>query len=287
MRIEGQRESDNVEDRRGMGPARVGGVGGLGIGGIVLVLAVSYFTGINPLTLINMLNGVQSMPESSAPSEPAPAGTPNDQLGKFASVVLADTETTWRQLLGPRYEDPRLVLFTGAVQSACGTTSFAVGPFYCPRDHKVYLDLSFFNEMSHRLGAPGDFAQAYVIAHEVGHHVQNLMGIAEKVTRLQRQASEREGNALSVRMELQADCFAGIWGHHAKRERNLIEPGDFEEGLKAAAAIGDDRLQKMGQGYVQPESWTHGSSEQRMTWLRKGLETGDPNVCDTFASSRL
>ena len=284
MRWEGQRESGNVEDRRGMGPARVGG---LGLGGIVLVLAVSYFTGINPLTLINMLNGVQSMPESSAPSESAPIGSPNDQLGKFAAVVLADTETTWRQLLGPRYEDPRLVLFTGAVRSACGTTSSAVGPFYCPVDHKVYLDLSFFNELSHRLGAPGDFAQAYVIAHEVGHHVQYIMGIAEKVTRLQHQASERERNALSVRMELQADCFAGVWGHHAKRERNLIEPGDFAEGLKTAAAIGDDRLQKMGQGYVQPESWTHGSSEQRMTWLRKGLETGDFKACDTFASSRL
>ena len=287
MRWEGQRESDNVEDRRGMGPARVGGVGGLGLGGIVLVLAVSYFTGINPLTLISMLNGVQSVTESPAPSEPIAAGTPDDKLGKFASVVLADTETTWRQLLGPQYEDPRLVLFTGAVQSACGTTSSAVGPFYCPRDHKVYLDLSFFNEMSHRLGAPGDFAQAYVIAHEVGHHVQNLMGIAEKVTRLQHQASEREGNALSVRMELQADCFAGVWGHHAKRERNLIEPGDFEEGLRAASAIGDDQLPKMSRGSVQPESWTHGSSEQRMTWLRKGLETGDPKVCDTFASSRL
>jgi predicted metalloprotease len=288
MRWEGQRESDNVEDRRGMRPARVGGgVGGLGLGGIVLVLAVSYFTGINPLTLINMLSGVQSMPESSVPSEPAPAGSPDDKLGKFASVVLADTETTWKQLLGPRYEDPRLVLFTGGVQSACGTTSSAVGPFYCPMDHKVYLDLSFFNEMSHRLGAPGDFAQAYVIAHEVGHHVQNLMGIAEKVTRLQRQASERDGNALSVRMELQADCFAGVWGHHAKRERNLIEPGDFEEGLRAASAIGDDQLQKMSRGAVRPESWTHGSSEQRMTWLRKGLETGDPKACDTFANNRL
>jgi len=290
MRWEGQRESGNVEDRRGMGPARVGGVGGLGLGGIVLVLAVSYFTGINPVTLLNMLNGVQEMTDTSTPSESSelvPMGAPNDQLGKFASVVLADTETTWRQLIGSQYEEPRLVLFTGAVQSACGTTSSAVGPFYCPRDHKVYLDLSFFNEMSHRLGAPGDFAQAYVIAHEVGHHVQNLMGIAEKVTRLQRQASEREGNALSVRMELQADCFAGVWGHHAKRERNLIEPGDFEEGLRAASAIGDDRLQKMSRGSVQPESWTHGSSEQRMTWLRKGLETGDPKACDTFASNRL
>lgn len=284
MRWEGERESGNVEDRRGMGPARVGGVG---LGGIILVLVVSYFTGINPLTLINMLSGVQNMTELSTPSEPAPTGLPNDQMGKFASVVLADTETTWRQLLGPRYEDPRLVLFTGAVQSACGTTSSAVGPFYCPRDHKVYLDLSFFNEMARRFGASGDFAQAYVIAHEVGHHVQNLMGIAEKVTRLQRQASEREGNDLSVRMELQADCFAGVWGYHAKHERNLIEPGDFEEGLRAAAAIGDDQLQTMSRGYTRPESWTHGSSEQRMTWLKRGLETGDPNVCDTFSNNRL
>ena len=286
MRWEGQRESDKVEDRRGMAPARVG-AGRLGIVGIILLLAVSYFTGINPVTLLNMLNGVQEITDSSAPPESAPTGSPDDQLGKFASIVLADTETTWRQLLGSQYEDPRLVLFTGGVHSACGTTSSAVGPFYCPSDHKVYLDLSFFNEMSRRFGASGEFAQAYIIAHEVGHHVQNFMGIAEKVRKLQHQASEREGNALSVRMELQADCFAGVWGHHAKRERNLIEPGDFEEGLKAAAAIGDDRLQKMGQGYVQPESWTHGSSEQRMTWLRKGLETGDPKACDTFASNRL
>ena len=283
MRWEGQRESSNIEDRRGMGPARIGG---LGIGGILLVLAVSYFTGTNPLTLINMLSGVQSMTESSAPPEPAPTGAPRDQLGKFASVVLADTETTWKQLLGPEYEEPRLVLFSGGIRSACGTTSSAVGPFYCPGDHKVYLDLTFFNEMAQRLGAPGDFAQAYVIAHEVGHHVQNLTGVAEKITRLQRQVSEKEANALSVRMELQADCFAGVWGHHAHRKRNLIEPGDFEEGLKAAAAIGDDRLQKMGQGYVQPESWTHGSSDQRMTWLRRGLESGDPGVCNTFEGIR-
>ncbi|MEQ1796289.1 MAG: neutral zinc metallopeptidase [Nitrospira sp.] len=284
MRWEGQRESQNVEDRRGMGPARVGSVGGLGIGGIVLVLAVSYFTGTNPLTILNMLNGVQSMTQSSEPTESGPTGPPSDQLGKFASVVLADTETTWRQLLGPRYEDPRLVLFTGGVHSACGTTSSAVGPFYCPGDHKVYLDLTFFNEMAQRLGAPGEFAQAYVIAHEVGHHVQNLTGISAKITRLQHQGSEKEANALSVRMELQADCYAGVWGYHAKQARNLIDPGDFEEGLKAAAAIGDDRLQKMGQGYVQPESWTHGSSAQRMTWLRRGLESGDPNVCNTFES---
>ncbi|SPP66650.1 KPN_02809 family neutral zinc metallopeptidase [Nitrospira lenta] len=287
MRWEGQRESNNIEDRRGMGSAGVGSAGGLGIGGIVLVLAVSYFTGTNPLTLINMLSGVQSMTDSSAPSTPAATGAPSDQLGKFAAVVLADTETTWKQLLGPDYEEPRLVLFSGAVRSACGTTSSAVGPFYCPGDHKVYLDLTFFNEMAQRLGAPGDFAQAYVIAHEVGHHVQNLTGVAGKVTRLQRQSSEKDANALSVRMELQADCYAGVWGYHANRTRNLIEPGDFEEGLKAAAAIGDDRLQKMGQGYVQPESWTHGSSDQRMTWLRRGLESGDPSVCNTFEGLRL
>ncbi|MBI3356424.1 MAG: zinc metallopeptidase [Nitrospirae bacterium] len=287
MRIEGQRESDNVEDRRGMGPARIGRAGGLGIGTIVLALAVSYFTGANPLTIINMFSGVESMVDAPTPSAPGPTGAPSDQLGKFASIVLADTETTWRSLLGPRYEDPRMVLFPGAVQSVCGTTSSAVGPFYCPGDHKVYLDFSFFNEMAQRLGAPGDFAQAYVIAHEVGHHVQNLMGISAKVTRLQHQASEREGNALSVRTELQADCFAGVWGYHAKRERDLIESGDFEEGLRAASAIGDDRLQKMSRGHVQPESWTHGSSEQRMTWLRRGLESGDPSACNTFESHQL
>jgi len=284
MRWDGQRESDNIDDRRGTGTGRIGG---LGLGGIILVLAVSYFTGANPLTLINLLNGVQSMTEPSTPPEPGPTGPPSDQMGKFASVVLADTETTWHTLLGRRYEEPRMVLFTGAVHSACGTTSSAVGPFYCSNDHTVYLDLSFFNELARRLGAPGDFAKAYVIAHEVGHHVQSLLGIAEHVNRLQRQASDMERNALSVRLELQADCFAGVWGHHADRERNLIEPGDFEEGLRAASAIGDDRLQKMSHGHVQPESWTHGSSEQRITWLRKGLETGDPKACDTFTNNRL
>lgn len=287
MRWEGRQESDNVEDRRGM--ARIGGAG-LGIGGIVLVLAVSYFTGTNPLTILNMIDGFQSMTPVPGGSQRISTGSPNDRLGKFASVVLADTEETWRRLLptsGRSYEYPRLVLFADTVRSACGSTSSAVGPFYCPGDRKMYLDLSFFDELSHRLGAPGEFAQAYVIAHEVGHHVQNLLGIAEKVTRLQRQASDREANALSVRLELQADCFAGVWGYHAKRDRNLIEPGDFESGLHAASAIGDDRLQRRSQGYVQPESWTHGSSEQRATWLRRGLESGDPSVCNTFESSRL
>jgi uncharacterized protein len=287
MRWGGQRESSNIEDRRAMGPVGVGS--GLGVGGIVLVLVVSYLTGTNPLVLLNMVENVQ---ETASPvaDTPGQTGPLTDELGRFAAVVLADTEDTWKSLLpkmGRTYEEPRLVLFTGAVRSACGMGSSAVGPFYCPPDHKIYLDLSFFNELSRRLGAPGDFAQAYVVAHEVGHHVQNLLGIAERVTQLQRRASSRDANALSVRMELQADCLAGVWGYHAGRDRNLIEPGDFEEGLRAASAIGDDRLQHISQGAVQPESWTHGSSQQRTTWLRRGLERGDPNACDTFAGSPL
>ncbi|MCC6966687.1 MAG: zinc metallopeptidase [Nitrospira sp.] len=287
MRWQGQRESQNIEDRRGMGAARSGA--GIGLGGLVLVLAVSFLTGTNPLTVLNLLTGVREITGSAEPERSGPTGAPSDSLGKFAAVVLADTEDTWRALLpqmGRAYEDPQLVLFTGGVRSACGTASSAVGPFYCPSDHKVYLDLSFFQELARRLGAPGDFAQAYVIAHEVGHHVQNLLGIADKITRLQQRSSPAERNALSVRMELQADCFAGVWGYHAERNRQLIEPGDFEDGLHAAAAIGDDRLQQMREGYVQPESWTHGSSEQRVAWLRRGLQSGDPHVCDTFAGGR-
>lgn len=287
MRWRGQRESGNIEDRRGMTPGRGAGIG---LGGIVLVLAVSYITGTNPLQILNMLSGVQDMTTPSADMQRGPTGAPKDQLGRFAAVVLADTEDTWKELLpavGQEYQEPQLVLFTTAVHSACGTASSAVGPFYCPGDQKVYLDLTFFRELDQRLGAPGDFAQAYVIAHEIGHHVQNLLGTAEKVSRLQQRASSGETNALSVRMELQADCYAGVWGYHARRGRNLIEPGDFEEGLRAASAIGDDRLQQAGQGYVQPESWTHGSSEQRMTWLRRGLQNGDPAVCNTFADARL
>lgn len=286
MRWEGQRESDNIEDRRGMAVARPGV--GIGLGGLVFVLAVSFLTGTNPLTILNLLNGVPEITAPSPSEQSGRIGAPGDSLGKFASVVLADTEDTWRALLpklGRTYEEPRLILFSGAVRSACGTASSAVGPFYCPNDRRVYLDLSFFNDMATRLGAPGDFAQAYVIAHEIGHHVQNLLGVADQVTVRQRRASQAEGNALSVRMELQADCLAGVWGYHARSHRNLIEPGDFEEGLRAAAAIGDDRLQKKGQGYVQPESWTHGSSEQRMTWLRRGLQSGDPAACDTFSGT--
>jgi predicted metalloprotease len=288
MRWGGQRESINVEDRRRLGP--VGAGTSIGIGGIVLVLIVSFLTGTNPLTLLNMVETVQEVSSPPAAESPGRSGPPSDELGRFAAVVLADTEDTWKALLpklGREYQEPRLVLFTRAVRSACGLGSAATGPFYCPPDQKVYLDLSFFDELAHRLGAAGDFAQAYVIAHEVGHHVQNLLGIAEKVERLQRQTGRSEGNALSVQMELQADCLAGVWGHHARRDRNLIEPGDFEEGLRAASAIGDDRLQHISQGYVQPESWTHGSSEQRKTWLRRGLEVGDSSACDTFAGSRL
>jgi uncharacterized protein len=286
MRWGGQRESENVEDRRGLGP--IGSGVGIGAGGILLVLIVSFLTGTNPLTLLNMIETVQQ-PSSPSTGSPAATGHPTDELGKFASVVLADTEDTWKAVLpkmGRSYREPRLVLFTGAVHSACGMSSSAVGPFYCPMDQKVYLDLSFFTELSQRFGAPGDFAQAYVIAHEIGHHVQNLLGLTERVSRLQHETSKKEANTLSVRMELQADCLAGVWGYYAARDRNLIEPGDFQEGLRAASAIGDDRLQRMAQGYVAPESWTHGSSNQRSSWLRRGLESGDPNDCNTFAASR-
>jgi predicted metalloprotease len=268
-----------------MGPAK----GGLAIGGggLLLVLVVSLITGTNPLTLLNMIETSQEM-SPPAVQAPAPSAPPTDKLGKFAAVVLADTEDTWKAVLprlGRAYEEPRLVLFTGAARSACGFSSSAVGPFYCQRDRKVYLDLSFFTELANRFGAPGEFAQAYVIAHEVGHHVQNLLGTFDRINRLQRQTSSTGVRALSVRLELQADCFAGVWGYHAQHDRNLIEPGDFEKGLRAASAIGDDRLQRMSQGYVQPESWTHGSSEQRVTWLHRGLETGDPAACDTFGGA--
>ncbi len=277
MRWQGRKESDNVEDRRGM---RVPGGGlGLGLGGAVLILAFALITGKDPRALLQLLSQVQeSVPEAAGPA----AGPPTDELGKFASVVLADTESTWEAIFASgasRYQVPKMVLFSQAVRSACGTASAAVGPFYCPSDGKVYLDLSFFDELSHRFGAPGDFAQAYVIAHEVGHHVQNLLGISEQTHAAQQRArGESEANALSVRLELQADCLAGVWASHTKIE---LEAGDVEEGLRAAAAIGDDRLQKLEQGEVQPESWTHGSSEQRVHWLREGIKSGDPNTCKT------
>ena len=283
MRWEEGRESENVEDRRGF-PIGLRG-GSLGCGGLILLLIISWITGVNPLQLLNMVQGNSPSSEVSSPAsrqqEPGrPQGpAPADKLGRFASVVLASTEDVWTEIFsksGKTYEKPRLVLFSQMSESACGLAQAAVGPFYCEQDHKIYLDLSFFQELSSRFGASGDFADAYVIAHEVGHHVQNQLGLFDRV------GGSRRSNATSVRIELQADCYAGVWGNQANRVRPMIEPGDFEEGLRAAAAIGDDRLQKMQRGTVQPESFTHGSSSDRQEWLRRGLETGDPGRCNTF-----
>lgn len=287
MKWRGERQSDQVEDRRGMTPAR----GGMAIGGgaALLVLLFALFTGQDPRQLLDVLGGAQADVDPSA-SGPVPTGAPADEGGQFAATVLASTEDVWSEIFtaqGQRYRKPTLVLFSDAVASACGTASAAVGPFYCPADQKVYLDLSFYELLSQRFGAPGDFAQAYVVAHEVGHHVQQLLGIADQVTAAQQRASEAQANALSVRMELQADCLAGVWGNHANRTRQLLEPGDVEEGLRAAAAIGDDMMQRQSAGRVRPESWTHGSSEMRVRWLRQGLSTGDPDQCDTFKADRL
>ena len=283
MRWEDQRRSDNVEDRRGM---RVpGGVAGGGIGTIVIVLIVSFLTGTNPLTLLQMAGGAGG--GSEAPAQQGQVGAPTgDPQAEFAAVVLASTEDAWTRVFqqaGERYTPPTLVLFNDAVQSACGTNSAAVGPFYCPADQKLYIDLGFFRELDQKFGAPGDFAQAYVIAHEVGHHLQVLLGVSEQVSAARQRASEAEGNRLSVLQELQADCFAGVWGNHAGQK--MLQDGDVEEGLRAAAAIGDDTLQRKSQGRVSPESWTHGSSEQRVEWLRRGLSQGTIEACDTFGQA--
>jgi predicted metalloprotease len=283
MRWGSARQSTNIEDRRGLGGG--GLVGGGGIITVLLVLMVSCLTGQNPLELMQQVEEAAPPVSDSAPAGGAPADDPH---ARFVGAVLGDTEDTWNEIFareGNQYEEPVLVLFDGSVRSTCGFASAAVGPFYCPNDHKVYLDLSFFRDLDQRFGAPGDFAQAYVIAHEVGHHVQTLMGVSERVHRARQRSSEEGANALSVRMELQADCLAGVWGHHADR-RQLLEGGDIEEGLRAAAAIGDDRLQRQGQGYTVPETWTHGSSEQRASWLRRGLQTGDAKACDTFNTNR-
>jgi hypothetical protein len=291
MRWEGRKQSSQVEDRRGFpGGGRGMAVGGCGT--LILVLVVSWLTGVDPLALLQTVGtgGGVAPPgaDVSVPGgvQPGTGDPGEDRLASFASVVLADTEETWAGIFrkqGVEYRLPTLVLFRDAVQSACGFNAAAVGPFYCPADGRLYLDLAFFEALDARVGAPGDFAQAYVIAHEVGHHVQNLLGLADRVTEAQRRArSQEEVNALSVRMELQADCLAGVWGR-AAAGRGLLEPGDVEEGLGAAAAIGDDRMQRMSQGQVAPESWTHGSSEMRVRWLRRGLESGDPDQCDTFA----
>ncbi len=275
MRWEEGRRSSNIEDRRGLG---AGTVGAGGIGTLLLVLAVSCVTGTNPLALLNIVEQVEPQQTQSAPT-----GAPrNDPAAEFVSVVLGSTEETWKATfakLGRQYRDPVLVLFEDTVRSGCGTASSQTGPFYCPRDEKVYLDLSFFRELDRRLGAPGDFAQAYVVAHEVGHHVQTLLGINREVEEQEQNSSRARANAWSVKLELQADCFAGVWGHDAQ---NMLDPGDVDEGLRAAAAIGDDRLTG---GRVSPESFTHGTSEQRAHWLRQGLSTGDIKACDTFRSS--
>jgi len=251
-------------------------VGG-GIGGILLLLLISALTGTNPADLIN-----SAPPSEEAGTSGAAADDPQTQ---FMSVVLGSTEEVWSDVFrqrGETYEPPALVLFTNATQSGCGVGQSAMGPFYCSLDRKVYLDLSFFRDLDERFGAPGDFAQAYVIAHEVGHHLQTLTGVSQQVSAARQRAGQREGNALSVRQELQADCYAGVWGHYAARQQDLLEPGDAEEGLRAAAAIGDDRLQRQSQGQIAPESFTHGSSEQRVEWLRRGLESGRMESCDTF-----
>jgi hypothetical protein len=286
MRWESGRQSENVEDRRGFHVSR--GVAGGGIGTILLVLVALYF-GVDPSIILNQ--GQVSVPGAGAPtqSEPYSASPEEKRLAEFVSVVLADTEDTWQALfrnMGKTYEEPKLVLFSQAVESACGMASAAMGPFYCPMDQKVYIDLSFYNDLKNRFGAPGDFAQAYVIAHEVGHHVQNLLGIAEKVQSLRSRSSETEANQLSVMMELQADCLSGVWANHADRARKILEQGDVEEALNAASSIGDDRMQRQARGYVTPDSFTHGSSAQRVRWFKRGLETGNVGQCNTFQADR-
>lgn len=282
MRTEGGRQSDNIEDIRGGGMRR-GLVGG-GIGTILLALVAMYF-GVDPGVV---LQGVQQAP----PQPQAEAGAPpaHDPMRDFVAVVLGDTEDVWKNLFrqsGKTYVEPKLVLFTGSVQSACGHADAAVGPFYCGADQKVYIDLAFYQDLKQRFQAPGDFAQAYVIAHEVGHHVQNLLGISERVQARMQQVGQPRANALSVRMELQADCLAGVWAHHADRARQIIESGDIDEALNAAAQIGDDRIQMRSSGYVSPESFTHGSAEQRKRWFTAGLESGEVGRCDTFKANRL
>ncbi len=287
MRLDDEQQSSNVEDRRGQrGGFRVPmgrrGGGGIGLGTIVILGVMWLVFGINPLEILGGNFAPQTQQQIPQTQQQPGTTAANDEMGQFAGKVLTTTERTWTKVFqqnGRTYEPPRMVLFSGFVQSACGAAQSAMGPFYCPLDKKVYLDLSFFKDMQGRLGAGGDFAYAYVIAHEVGHHVQNLLGIAEKVTRARQQVSQSEGNQLSVRMELQADCLAGVW---ARDNKDILEQGDIEEGLNAANAIGDDRLQKQSQGYVVPDSFTHGSSAQRVQWFRRGIETGDMRQCDTF-----
>jgi predicted metalloprotease len=285
MRWRNQRESDNVEDRRGMGGGRIA----IGGGGLIVILLLSWLFGVDPRALLQQLpSGETSL---QTPSTSTPQSQPgDDDMKHFISVVLAETEDVWHEQfrrMGRQYVEPRLVLFTDQVESACGIAGAAVGPFYCPDDDRVYLDLGFFDLLDQRLGAPGDFAQAYVVAHEVGHHVQDLLGVSDRVAAMRERMSREEYNQLSVRVELQADFYAGVWAHYAERTANVLDPGDIEEGLRAAAAIGDDRLQRESQGYVRPDAFTHGTSEQRVHWFRLGYETGDPSRGNTFEANPL
>ena len=295
MKWEGNRESSNVEDRRGDdGGAGFGGGGllggrSIGIGTIVVALLGGWAFGINPLTLLGMLSGgaPTAQVQQQRPAQRPPA---DDRMAAFVSTVLADTEDVWKDLFaksGTTYQEPRLVLFRGATQTACGQGQAAMGPFYCPGDQKVYIDLGFYETLKSRLGAPGDFAQAYVVAHEVGHHVQNLLGISGKMDQMRGRVSKTEYNALSVRLELQADCFAGVWANRAQRARQILEQGDVEEAMNAAAKIGDDALQRSGGGAVVPESFTHGTSAQRQRWFDTGLKNGSVKACDTFSARSL
>ncbi len=282
MRWRDRRRSTNIEDRRSR---RIpGGFKGGGLGLLLLALVGMYF-GIDPALILNMGG---NMPAPSGRS--APPSAEEQELADFVSVVLADTEDTWKEIFrqrGREYREPILVLFSGAVESACGFAQAAMGPFYCPGDRKVYIDLAFYRDLKNQLHSPGDFAQAYVIAHEVGHHVQKLLGISDKVHAQRRRLSEKQYNRLSVRLELQADCFAGVWAHQADRVRQIVEPGDIEEALNTASNIGDDRLQRQARGYVTPDSFTHGSSAQRQRWFRRGYESGDIATCDTFGAATL
>lgn len=283
MRWQNRRRSDNVEDRRGASPSRLAIGGGVGT---LAVVVIALLFGADPGSILDQLQGTQvSVPSESGVVDPA-----QQELADFVSVILADTEDVWRRIFeasGAAYEEPRLVLFSGGVESACGMASAAMGPFYCPGDAKVYIDLGFYEDLQERFDAPGDFAQAYVIAHEIGHHVQNQLGVMERVNAARGRVSESEFNEISVRLELQADFLAGVWAHHARKSRDFLEAGDIEEALRAASAIGDDRLQKQSQGYIVPDSFTHGTSEQRVRWFRRGLETGDVTKGDTFMADAL
>ncbi|MCA6214933.1 neutral zinc metallopeptidase [Ideonella sp. B7] len=295
MRWQGNRESDNVEDRRDDGASGGGGMlpiggRGLSLGGIVLALLASWILGVNPLTLLGLLNGGGLPQGAPVATQPKPHQAPNDEEARFVTTVLASTEDVWSAVFaqaGKTYEKPTLVLFRGTTPTACGAGEAAMGPFYCPGDRQVYIDLSFYDTLRQQLGAPGDFAQAYVIAHEVGHHVQNLLGITGKVDALRARQGEAQANATSVRVELQADCLAGVWAQHAQAQLNWLEQGDVEEALNAASHIGDDALQQAAQGRVVPESFTHGSSQQRVSWFRRGLSQGHLSDCDTFAARSL